>query len=653
MTEGADPSLLQGVKRKRPRAARACQACRAKKYRCDELYPCGKCSKHKVDCIYDVADAVRQRLVTPSHSGVRSSVAPFQQDSINGSPITPERGRHLTGITQNADTQRTGSGDHGEDGQVDEVSDVNRHTQNPEFHGKTSSLAFLATLQPKAPMVSRFHNEAFSPEALTQVQPQDIKLLEHDRYYFRQAHAFLDGYFQNLHFIHPILDRREFMSRCEDLWFGKAHRQPRSFVALYYSIMSLGALIRTWDEDEIEGMGRLNWSRRLFNLARIALESLKNETSVESVQCLFFMAKVSQNELNPSLAYMYLGWATRACFSAGFNRRRPSAMNEMLPEEKTISKLFWGLYSLETETSFALGRPDGLGADAYHNRPMPNLDEGETAIITVMVHFSRIVKDVAQTIYLSDVPVEDKAERAVQLELKMHTWLQNLPEVIRPPIFGPGSLLKIAKDPLWAKRQRLVLELRFYNVKMVLFKPFLASALKSQQPLATPIREAVGKCVDAARATIELMHDMYCHHIFFRTWWYNTTYVSYAASIVLCYGTRMASREEQEGYLALGSKTVEILEAMEESVVAKNSAQMVRQIIASAEKPAAMERSHDSSAHHGALPTDNDIGGMDLFPDENLAAFLDLDSDLDLFSFSVPLNGGQLPYWNDFGAGQD
>jgi hypothetical protein len=95
-----------------------------------------------------------------------------------------------------------------------------------------------------------------------------------------------------------------------------------------------------WDEVEIAGMGRLEWSRQLFNLARVALESLKNETSVEFVQRLFFMAKVSQNELNPSLAYMYLGWATRACFSAGVNRRRPAARNEMLPEDGIISKLF-------------------------------------------------------------------------------------------------------------------------------------------------------------------------------------------------------------------------------------------------------------------------------------------------------------------------
>jgi hypothetical protein len=77
--------------------------------------------------------------------------------------------------------------------------------------------------------------------------------------------------------------------------------------------------------------------------------------------------------------------------------------------------------------------------------------------------------------------------------------------------------------------------------------------------VSAQVQEAVGKCVDAATATIELMHEMFCNHIFFRTWWYNTTYVLYAASIVLCYGTRLASKNEEERYLVLGSKAVKIL----------------------------------------------------------------------------------------------
>jgi hypothetical protein len=64
--------------------------------------------------------------------------------------------------------------------------------------------------------------------------------LQDKGYYFRQSHMFLDGYFESLHFIHPISDKEELHARCEDLWLGRSGRQSRSFIALYYSIMSLG-----------------------------------------------------------------------------------------------------------------------------------------------------------------------------------------------------------------------------------------------------------------------------------------------------------------------------------------------------------------------------------------------------------------------------
>lgn len=701
MAEALQSGVPNDKKRKRPRAARACQFCRSKKYRCDELFPCSQCKRQKQNCVYDVADHVRQRMLnsgdlsesrSTEHCGGESGgnsaaisgrdshlpMEAFSTAASNGavtptsppSTFNPLPQTYSTPIGSTLDVQReeiTASVHQAGDGQDIEVSDVNPHTQSLEFHGQTSSIAFLATLRPQAPkpgrngnfttsttsqhpsLLSNLHNEAFSPEFLVQGN-QEGELLEAERYYFRQAQVFLDGYFQNIHFVHPILDRREFMNRCEDLWFGTPDQQPKSFVALYYSIMSLGCLIRTWDEVKFDGLGRHEWSRKLFSLARVALGTLKSMTSVESIQCLFFMAKVCQNELNPSLAYMYLGWATRASFSAGFNRKRVSGSEESFEKDEAISKLWWGLYSLEIETSFALGRPDSLGADAYHNQLMPLLDETETAIITAMVQFAKIIKEVSISIYLSENSIQGKAEKASQLENKMDSWLQNLPTTIRPSIFETFKMPKIGKDQIWASRQRLVLELRFHNVKMVLFRPFLTAAAIGKQNPSTQMQEAMNKCVDAARSTIKLMHEMYCHHIFFRTWWYNTTYILYAASIVLCYGTKVASSNERQEFLDLGGQTIEILEAMGESVVAKNASQMIKQIISSAnELPMTVSRkeTNGNSRCHGYLAQKSSVPDATLFVDDSFQSFLDLDQNAHFLSMTFPLNGNHFTFWND------
>jgi hypothetical protein len=100
----------------------------------------------------------------------------------------------------------------------------------------------------------------------------------------------------------------------------RTEKQPKSFIALYYSLLSPGALIRVWDEESIDGMGRFEWSRKSFANARMYLVELELTNDLDTVQCLIVMSKICQNELNPNQAYMYLGMTTRASLSAGCNR---------------------------------------------------------------------------------------------------------------------------------------------------------------------------------------------------------------------------------------------------------------------------------------------------------------------------------------------
>jgi hypothetical protein len=82
---------------------------------------------------------------------------------------------------------------------------------------------------------------------------------------------------------------------------------------------------------------------------------------------------------------------------------------------------------------------------------------------------------------------------------------------------------------------------------------------------------------------------------------------------------------------------------------------MVKQIISSAGRSTEELhwRNDSNSTHHGAIPIDNVIPEAEWFPHENMAAFLDLDIDLDFFGLFFPTHGGQMPYWNDFGAPQE
>ncbi|KAK5214062.1 hypothetical protein LTR99_005309 [Exophiala xenobiotica] len=588
------PATPEATRRKRPRAARACQRCRTKKYRCDELEPCSKCKKSNKACIYENAASLRERISSISQSQL---VASNQSTGHLGRP--EKDGCETLRVDRrpnpcNHDIEGSASNLEGE------LSEINPHTLNREFHGPTSSLAFLAALQRRVPdessgpadgrqqsLVSAFHNDTFLPQTMSDAGNPSLR--QH-RYYFRQSQFFLDAYFRNLHYIHPIIDRGEFLSRCEDLWFERSAKQPQSFVALYFAVMALGALTREWDAASLDGLGRFGWSRKMFEQASLSMGSSPFKTDIETVQASIIMAKVCQNELNPHLAYMYLGIAVRTSLSAGHNRHSQAVHGSVSPptENLSVSKTWWGLYSLEIETSFALGRPDSLGPDLYHNRAMPAIDDTETGIITPMVEFARIVREVSRFVFLPARSISQRIQRADEIEEEMEQWVNSLPDMIRPQLHNLSDSLGTMTDAHWAKKQRHTLKFRYFNVKMVLFRPFLLHAARTQRSSmggAAELDQPVSKCVSAARNTITFMHHMYCSATYFRTWWYNLNYTLYAATIIVGYLTKLATEIERSELLGLISMSIEILNAMDEHVVAKKASAILQQASAQMQHP--------------------------------------------------------------------
>lgn len=158
---------------------------------------------------------------------------------------------------------------------------------------------------------------------------------------------------------------------------------------------------------------------------------------------------------------MYLGLAIRTCLSAGFNREPTNPRSSSHSE--TITKTWWGIYSLEVEMSYSLGRPDSLGMDEYHNRKLPPVDDTEFAIIPLMVNFAHIIRKVTISIYHRKLKWQEKLRLGSQLERELDHWIASLPEQIRPTTKTKG-LAGALKEPKWCRRQRLVLQIRKFTV---------------------------------------------------------------------------------------------------------------------------------------------------------------------------------------------
>lgn len=107
--------------------------------------------------------------------------------------------------------------------------------------------------------------------------------------HFHKCSVFVHGFFSSNHYIHPILDKRRFLQRCEQLWAGVDAAHTSSFVALYYSILSLGALMSVREEEPLDGMTNRQWSRRFFDESLGHCYRLGMVTDLEMVQCYFFL----------------------------------------------------------------------------------------------------------------------------------------------------------------------------------------------------------------------------------------------------------------------------------------------------------------------------------------------------------------------------
>lgn len=180
----------------------------------------------------------------------------------------------------------------------------------------------------------------------------------------------MNNFFTSVHHIYPILDgKQEFLKRCEALWGSKRFPGKLSFVALYYSVVSLGALIGQRDEELIDGKSNLTWLTHLFTIARTQCRDVELVVDLDLVQCYFFMALVCQHTMKPQLAYMYLGLACRTALAMGLNRILPHTRTQDPNVTETETRTWWAVYTLESEMSICMRRPTALGPDIFHNRP--------------------------------------------------------------------------------------------------------------------------------------------------------------------------------------------------------------------------------------------------------------------------------------------
>lgn len=99
-----------------------------------------------------------------------------------------------------------------------------------------------------------------------------------------------------------MLSKASFLDKCEVIWAGGAPGLSPSFIALYYSVLALGAILRPREEELIGGMDNIQWSGKFSDEARQRSNS-GTVTDLEMVQCNFFLASLALTKLSRNHLY--------------------------------------------------------------------------------------------------------------------------------------------------------------------------------------------------------------------------------------------------------------------------------------------------------------------------------------------------------------
>jgi hypothetical protein len=217
------------------------------------------------------------------------------QDSVLRSPVSVTSNRpayiappeSLPGLHQSPSSAlamdiiavRTEPIDPGSD-ESESLIDVNKDTHGEEYYGGSSSVAILQRLYARArrqsssnirereaqvnttsdtpSIVNLLHNPEFQGAKLTPNGPPD----EPVSYLLIEA-AFLNVFFDTLHYMHPIIDKKTFLQRC-----AQSSEMTGALGAVYYSCLALSAITTAENDVKLGNYSPIQWANLYVNCAK-------------------------------------------------------------------------------------------------------------------------------------------------------------------------------------------------------------------------------------------------------------------------------------------------------------------------------------------------------------------------------------------------
>ncbi|KAL8792098.1 MAG: hypothetical protein Q9195_005273 [Heterodermia aff. obscurata] len=564
---------------KRSQVARACEWCRMNRIKCDDKQPCHACRSRGAECsnagksgLRSLPTATKQVILSAFASSSRCPLTipreierlearvkeleselndsrknkglltPQATPQDNPSPFMAPPSSSLDPMESHQGNQRQWQG----------IWTSAYPSREPCFFGPTSVSYFIAALrsyitsslqlshsdfqmEPSRardflvnPTISRTHS-AEEGTTLPEEYEEGECILSRAR-----EESFLALFWQSYHCTIPILTEVGFREHYESLWTLPAPPIGRKASPLVDIILALCMqygmtfvppnhsqpnFMVEFDSEDSSIAGRTLY-RRCQNLLSTMLET----PTIMTLQCQIFSSVYLNNASFVNLSHSNVALGIRTAHILGLNQK--SRSHSSRAEKELQQRLWWVVYSMESNASMTTGRPSlvqmsqvscALPADdrelAQLSGPSFASSMKDITWLSYHVHHVRLVLAARAThvafgnrctqvlnasgqehFHGNAQNTEALAGFLAQNLQGLRTWVRNIPDELKterrdggnPYTTDRSAIQMDLEAPQWLQRQRLLLELTYHDLMMNLYRPFItfAKAPSSSMPLA-------------------------------------------------------------------------------------------------------------------------------------------------------------------------
>ncbi|CAI7655447.1 unnamed protein product [Penicillium bialowiezense] len=332
-----------------------------------------------------------------------------------------------------------------------------------------------------------------------------------------QEDHFLNLFWETYHTaLFPILDETQFKDHYQSLWTGGTERAPSALADIMIAMcmqFGISTLPANAQGVLVEGKDALVAGRWHYWRGQTLLAYELESPSLSTLQCHLLCAVYLCGGSFHNMMDNAVSTAVRTAYMLGLHLDPPPILPER--EREIRRRLWWAVYVMDTKAGMKLGRPFNLH-DSHVMPRLPNdsLDAARTSgstfgpvgdnttwlsfnlhqailytkVRAAYIHFYNqdLQLSNGQTIWDDFKALEASALVLPQHIEELEKWVNNIPSSLKlgrqnqgTPLSTDGTSLLIEQyQPLWLQRQRVLLELTYHHLNINLYRPFISFGLR-------------------------------------------------------------------------------------------------------------------------------------------------------------------------------